>query len=68
MIKPFSSKQSGRMCEASGRIEDAGFAYNMLQWCYLCKGDFKLVIAYKEDVLRMMEQQFNLRGMFGHSP
>lgn len=53
--------KAAEICEACGRIEDAGFAYNNLQWCYLPKGDFNLAIAYKEDVLRMMEQQFNLR-------
>jgi class 3 adenylate cyclase/tetratricopeptide (TPR) repeat protein len=53
--------KAARMCEATGRIEDAGFAYNLLQWCHAAKGDFDLVIRFKKDVLRMMDQQFNLR-------
>jgi class 3 adenylate cyclase len=53
--------KAAQICEAAGMFEAAGFAYNMLQWCHAPKGDFNLVIAYKEDVLRMMEQRFNLR-------
>jgi tetratricopeptide (TPR) repeat protein len=47
--------------EASGNAEDAGYAYMVLQWAYLLKGDYDLTITYKEDAIRMMEQQFNLR-------
>ena len=32
----------------------------VLQWSYLFKGDFDKVFALKEDVLRMMAEQFNL--------
>jgi tetratricopeptide (TPR) repeat protein len=53
--------KAAKMCEATSRIEDAGFAYNMLQWCHAPKGNFDQVFRFKEDVLRMMEQQFNLR-------
>jgi class 3 adenylate cyclase/tetratricopeptide (TPR) repeat protein len=53
--------KAAKMCEAAGRIEDAGFAYNMLQWCHSAKGDFDMVLRFKKDVLRMMDQQFNLR-------
>jgi class 3 adenylate cyclase/tetratricopeptide (TPR) repeat protein len=53
--------KAAKMCEASGRIADAAFAYNMFQWCYLPKGDYEQVITYKEEVLRLMKQQFNLR-------
>jgi tetratricopeptide (TPR) repeat protein len=49
------------ICEVSGTIENTGFAYNMLQWCHVPKGNFDLVLSYKEDVLRMMEQRFSLR-------
>jgi class 3 adenylate cyclase/tetratricopeptide (TPR) repeat protein len=53
--------KAAKMCEASGRFADAAFAYNMLQWCYLPKGDHERVIIYKEEVLRLIKQQFNLR-------
>jgi tetratricopeptide (TPR) repeat protein len=53
--------KAAKMCEATGRIADAAFAYNMLQWCYMPKGDHEQVITYKEEVLRLVKQQFNLR-------
>jgi tetratricopeptide (TPR) repeat protein len=52
--------KAAEICEAWGRFEDAGRAYNMLQWSYAPKGDFDQVLRFKKDVLRMMEQQFNL--------
>jgi tetratricopeptide (TPR) repeat protein len=47
--------------EASGNAEDAGYAYMILQFAYLLKGDYDLTITYKEDAIRMLKQQFNLR-------
>jgi class 3 adenylate cyclase/tetratricopeptide (TPR) repeat protein len=53
--------QAAEICENSNRIEEAGRAYNLLQWCYAPKGDFDQVLRFREDVLRMVEQRFNLR-------
>jgi class 3 adenylate cyclase/tetratricopeptide (TPR) repeat protein len=53
--------KAAKICEATGMLEAAGFAYNMLQWSYMLKGEFDLALTFKEDVLRMMEQRFNLR-------
>lgn len=47
--------------EACGNAVDAGYAYMILQWNYLLKGDYDLVIKYKDSAIRMMERQFNLR-------
>jgi tetratricopeptide (TPR) repeat protein len=47
--------------EACGNAVDAGYAYMILQWDYLLKGDYDLVIKYKDSAVRMMERQFNLR-------
>jgi tetratricopeptide (TPR) repeat protein len=33
----------------------------MQQWCHVPLGNFDLVLTLKKDVLRMMDQQFNLR-------
>ncbi|MCI0529847.1 MAG: hypothetical protein L0Y56_20585, partial [Nitrospira sp.] len=47
------------LCEAARNAEDAGYAYSLLQWCHLGKGDYNQVLVLKEDVLRNMEQRFN---------
>lgn len=49
------------LAEASGRIEDAAFAYSPLQFCYFFIGEFEKVVALKDQVLRLTDQQFNLR-------
>jgi len=48
------------LCEAAGNIEDAGFAYTWLEWSYLYKCDYDRVLAVEKDLLRTMEQRFNL--------
>jgi len=50
-----------KLCEAAGNVEGAGYAYMMLQWNYLYIGDFDQVITLKENVVRAMEQWFDLR-------
>jgi tetratricopeptide (TPR) repeat protein len=50
-----------RLCEEAGNLEGAGSASLMLQWSYLYKGDFHKVLELKENSLRMMKKQFNLR-------
>jgi class 3 adenylate cyclase/tetratricopeptide (TPR) repeat protein len=53
--------KAAELCEAAGNAEDAGYAYAFLGWSHLFGGDFYKVLTVKEDVLRMMEQDFNLR-------
>jgi tetratricopeptide (TPR) repeat protein len=48
------------LCETAESIEDAGYAYVWLIWSHLFRGDFDRVLALKEDLLRTMEQRFNL--------
>ncbi len=53
--------KAAELCEAAGNAEDAGYAYAWLGWSHLDRGDYDRVLALKEDVLRTMERQFNLR-------
>jgi tetratricopeptide (TPR) repeat protein len=53
--------KAAELCEAAGNAEDAGYAYAWLEWSHLYRGAFDRVLAVKEDLLRMMEQQFNPR-------
>jgi tetratricopeptide (TPR) repeat protein len=58
------------LCEAAGNAEEAGYAYNFLEWSHLFRGDFDRVLALKEDVVCTMEQRFNpwyVRGLCGAS-
>jgi tetratricopeptide (TPR) repeat protein len=48
------------LCEAAGNAEEAGYAYTWLEWSHLFRGDYDRVRALKEDLLRTMEQRFNL--------
>jgi len=49
------------LCEVAGNAEGAGMAYLAMQWSYLFKGDYDRVLALKQDILRIMEQRFDLR-------
>lgn len=53
--------EAARLCEAKGGPENAGFAYSMVQVASLWSGDLARTIALKQDVLRMMRKQHNLR-------
>jgi class 3 adenylate cyclase/tetratricopeptide (TPR) repeat protein len=53
--------KAAELCEAAGNAEEAGYAYVFWQWSHLDRGNYDRVLALKEDVLRIMEQQFNLR-------
>jgi tetratricopeptide (TPR) repeat protein len=55
------STKAAELAEVSGNVEEAEYAYIRLEWSYFMRGDFDRVLALKEDLLRMMEQQFNLR-------
>jgi tetratricopeptide (TPR) repeat protein len=63
--------KAAELCEAAGNAEDAGYAYAWLEWSYLYRGDYDRVLAVKKELLRTMEQRFNLhlylRGLVGAS-
>jgi len=63
--------KAAELCEAAGNAEDAGYAYAWLEWSYLYRGDYDRTLAVKEELLRTMEQRFNLhlylRGLVGAS-
>jgi tetratricopeptide (TPR) repeat protein len=52
--------KAAELCESAGNAEEAGYAYSFLEWSHLYRGDFDRVLALKEDLLRTMEQRFNL--------
>jgi tetratricopeptide (TPR) repeat protein len=54
------------VCHAAGNIEDEAFANMYLQWSHYFKGDLDQVLTLKQDVLRNMEQRFNL-GIYVYS-
>ena len=53
--------KAAELAEASGNVEEAGYAYVFLEWSHLYRGNFDRVLALKKDVLHTMEQRFNLR-------
>jgi len=53
--------EAASLCEAEGSLENAGFAYSMVQVACLWSGNLSRTIALKQDVLRMMRKQHNLR-------
>ena len=53
--------KAAELAEASGNVEEAGYAYVFWEFSHFDRGDFERVLALKEDVLRTMEQRFNLR-------
>jgi class 3 adenylate cyclase/tetratricopeptide (TPR) repeat protein len=63
--------KAAKLCEAARNVEDAGYAYAWLGWNHLYRGHYDRVLAVKEDLLRMMERQFNprwyVRGLCGAS-
>jgi class 3 adenylate cyclase/tetratricopeptide (TPR) repeat protein len=63
--------KAAELCEAARNIEDAGYAYAWLGWNHLYRGHYDRVLAVKEELLRMMERQFNprwyVRGLCGAS-
>jgi tetratricopeptide (TPR) repeat protein len=52
--------KAAELAEASGNAEDAAYAYVFWGFSHFDRGDYDQVLALKEDVLRTMEQQFNL--------
>jgi tetratricopeptide (TPR) repeat protein len=53
--------KAAELCQGAGNVEDAGYAYVFWEFSHFDRGDFERVLALKEDVLRTMEHQFNLR-------
>ena len=53
--------KAAELCQSAGNFEDAAYAYVFWEFCHFDRGDYERVLALKEDVLRTMEQQFNLR-------
>jgi tetratricopeptide (TPR) repeat protein len=53
--------KGAELCEASGSIGDAGYAYLLVEWSHLYNGDYDLAIAFKEDALRRIEQRIHPR-------
>jgi tetratricopeptide (TPR) repeat protein len=56
-----SLRKGAALCESAGNIEDAGYAYCIMEWDHMCKGDLDAVIPLKEKCLAKMDKQFNLR-------
>jgi class 3 adenylate cyclase/tetratricopeptide (TPR) repeat protein len=52
--------KAAELAEASGNVEETGYAYVFWELSHLDRGDYDRVLALKEDVLRTMEHQFNL--------
>ena len=53
-------KDAARLCEDADNPEDAGFASTWLAWALLYKGEFEEALKTGEDLLRVMERQYNL--------
>jgi len=53
--------KAAELCQGAGNAEETGYAYVFWEFSHLDSGDYDRVLALKEDVLRTMEQQFNLR-------
>jgi tetratricopeptide (TPR) repeat protein len=53
--------KAAELAEASGNFEEAGHAYAELEWNHVYRGNFDRVLSLKEEVLRKMEQRFNIR-------
>jgi tetratricopeptide (TPR) repeat protein len=50
-----------KLCNDTDNIDDAAYACNLLQWCYLFKADLERVFALKREALDLQERQFSLR-------
>jgi tetratricopeptide (TPR) repeat protein len=53
--------KAAELCQGAGNAEEAGYAYVFWEFSHFDRGDFERVLVLKEDVLRTMKQQFNLR-------
>jgi predicted ATPase len=53
--------KAAELCQGAGNAEESGYAYVFWEFSHFDRGDFERVLALKEDVLRTMEHQCNLR-------
>jgi tetratricopeptide (TPR) repeat protein len=53
--------KAAEICEDPENVEEVSFRNMYLIWNYLYKGDYDQAIAFKNVVVRLMEQKFNLR-------
>jgi len=58
-IKTFG--KAAKLCQVAGNTEETGYIYVFCEASHFDRGDYDRVLALKEDVLRTMEHQFNLR-------
>ena len=63
-----TTTRAAELCERLGDFEGAGQAYVHLQWSQMCVGDFSGALASRDDVLRAVGRQFNIRWhLFAHA-
>jgi len=55
------SSMAAPLCEADGDAENAGYAFMLDEWSHLYLGDYDATFRLKHQVLRKMEEAFNLR-------
>ena len=53
--------KAAELCQAAGNVGDAAYAYMFWEVSHFDRGDFERALALKDDVIRTMEKQFNLR-------
>jgi len=56
-----NSLKAVELCEAAGDIAETGIAYSLLPWIHYSRGSCDDAIGSKNDALRMLKKQFNLR-------
>ncbi len=49
--------KGAELCETSGSIGDAGYAYLLVEWSHLYNADYDLSIAFKKDALRRIDKR-----------
>jgi predicted ATPase len=54
-------RKAGDLCEAAGNAEGAGYAYEVLMWVHLWKGDLEQTLMLRQRVHQKMQEKFNLR-------
>jgi class 3 adenylate cyclase/tetratricopeptide (TPR) repeat protein len=57
-----SLKTGAELCAASGNAEHAAYAYNLLGWSHIFKGDFERALALKDEVFRIVGKQLSFRS------
>ena len=52
--------KAAKLCQIAGNADETGYTYVFCELSHLDRGNYDLVLNLKDDVLRMMEHQFNL--------